>query len=73
MLETFQAEAGIPEAAKTEPITAQCACGYAHPKRPEGESGCGAPFSLLVSWTPSSDKRNRNREATTSTPAGGGA
>ena len=44
--------------AKLERVTAQCACGFAHPNQPKGEVGCGAPFSVAVSWLPG-DKNSR--------------
>lgn len=38
-----------------ERVTAQCRCGYAHTNHPEGELSCGAPFSVVVSWTTNAD------------------
>jgi hypothetical protein len=31
-------------------ITAECHCRHEHPDAPAGEVGCGAPFSLWISW-----------------------
>jgi hypothetical protein len=59
--QAFREERGLPANKKVDRVTAQCGCGYEHDKRPNGEVGCGAPFSVVVSWT-SGDAKSRAAE-----------
>jgi hypothetical protein len=41
----------LPTGSSVRRVSAECACRHDHPGRPEGASGCGAPFALWVLWT----------------------
>lgn len=48
----FREQQQLDARTELERVTAQCGCGFAHPNQPKGEVGCGAPFSVVVSWVP---------------------
>jgi hypothetical protein len=41
-----------PAATEAEPVPIICECGLDHPGRPEGEDGCGAYWSLILTPAP---------------------